>query len=46
MVWRSFDLMLSKPLRQLFEESDDIRLRAWGIAEFGDIDYITFDGRV
>jgi len=46
MVWRSFDLMLSKPLRQLFEESDDIRLRAWGIAEFGDIDYITFDGNL
>jgi hypothetical protein len=44
MVWRSFDLMLSKPLRQLFEESEDIRLRAWGVAEFGEVDYITFDG--
>ncbi len=46
MVWRGFDLMLSNPLRQLFEESDDIRLRAWGIAEFGEIDYITFDGNL
>ncbi len=26
MVWRGFDLMLSKPPRQLLEESDDIRL--------------------
>ncbi len=46
MVWRGFDLMLSNPLRQLFEESDDIRLRAWGVAEFGEVDYITFDGNL
>ncbi len=46
MVWRTFDLAASKTLRQLFEESNDIRLRAWGIAEFGEIDYITFDGNL
>jgi len=46
MVRRSFDLMLSNPLRQLFEESEDIRLRAWGASEFGEVEYITFDGNL
>jgi len=46
MVRRSFDLMLSNPLKQLFQESEDIRLRAWGVAEFGEVDYITFDGNL
>jgi hypothetical protein len=46
MVRRSFDLMLSNPLRQLFQESEDIRLRAWGVSEFGEVDYITFDGNL
>jgi hypothetical protein len=46
MVRRSFNLMLSNPLRQLFRESDDVRLRAWGVSEFGEVDYITFDGNL
>ena len=46
MVRRSFDIMLSSPLKQLFQESEDIRLRAWGVSEFGEVDYITFDGRL
>ena len=46
MVRRSFDLMLSSPLKQLFQESGDIRLRAWGASEFGEVDYITFDGNL
>jgi hypothetical protein len=46
MVRRSFDLMLSNPLKQLFQESEDIRLRAWGASEFGEVDYITFDGNL
>jgi hypothetical protein len=44
MVVRSFDLVLSNPLKQLFQESDDVRLRAWGVSELGSVDYITFDG--
>jgi hypothetical protein len=46
MVRRSFDLMLSNPLKQLFQESEDIRLRAWGVLEFGEVEYITFDGNL
>jgi hypothetical protein len=44
MVVKSFDFVLSNPLKQLFQESDDIRLRVWGSSEFGSVDYITFDG--
>jgi hypothetical protein len=44
MVSRSFDFMLSNPLKQLFQESDDVRLRVWGVSELGAVDYITFDG--
>jgi hypothetical protein len=38
--------MLGDALRQLFRESEDVRLRAWGVAEFGEVDYITFDGNL
>jgi hypothetical protein len=38
--------MLSDPLKQLFRESEDIRLRAWGASEFGEVDYITLDGKL
>jgi hypothetical protein len=44
MVSRGFDFILSNPLKQLFQESDDVRLRAWGVSELGAVDYITFDG--
>jgi hypothetical protein len=44
MVARGFDLVLSDTHRQLFRESDDIRLRVWGVSELGSVDYITFDG--
>ena len=46
MVVRRFDFMLGDVLRQLFRESEDIRLRAWGVSEFGEVDYITFDGNL
>ena len=43
MVVRKFEFMLGDALRQLFRESEDIRLRAWGVSEFGEVDYITFE---
>jgi hypothetical protein len=46
MVRRSFNFMMGDPLKQLFRESEDIRLRAWGASEFGEVDYITLDGNL
>jgi len=44
-IGHSVDFALSGPLRQFFQESKDIKLRAWGASESGGVDYITIDGK-